>query len=229
MSFKTLPREAGITDESVTVAKLKATGTPSNTTFLRGDGQWSGANMQPAIKPFTGQYIAGAHFNATTMGTIAVAANALRAYPVIFPYSITIDQLAWVITTAAATGVMRSAIYGSNADGVPDGAALAASAEISSSTLGTKTGSISYTLSAGVQYWFALWSGTASATVRGHPVAASPAIFHNPAATSSYVGIGITSAYSAAGAFPTLTASNFSNVANWQAGAVMPALYARIA
>lgn len=41
MSFKTLPREAGITDDSVTVAKLKATGTPSNTTFLRGDGQWA--------------------------------------------------------------------------------------------------------------------------------------------------------------------------------------------
>lgn len=29
MSFKTLPREAGINDDSVTVAKLKATGTPT--------------------------------------------------------------------------------------------------------------------------------------------------------------------------------------------------------
>lgn len=41
MSFKTLPREAGIQDDSVNVAKLKATGTPSSTTFLRGDGQWA--------------------------------------------------------------------------------------------------------------------------------------------------------------------------------------------
>jgi hypothetical protein len=229
MPVKTIPREAGISDDSVTVAKIKATGTPGSGNFLRGNGEWISANAQPTIKPFTGQYIAGAHFNATTMGTIAVAANALRAYPVIFPYSITIDQLAWVITTAAATGVMRSAIYGSNADGVISGDTLAASAEISSSTLGTKTASVSYTLNANVQYWFALWSGTASATVRGIPVAASPAIFHNPGATTSYLGIGITSTYSTAGAFPTMTASNFSNVANWQAGAVMPALYARIA
>jgi len=41
MSIKTIPKEAGLTDDSVNVSKLKATGTPSGTTFLRGDGQWA--------------------------------------------------------------------------------------------------------------------------------------------------------------------------------------------
>lgn len=215
----------------VSLAKLSATGTPSAANFLRGDNTWASAanNVQPTIKPFTGQYTAGAHFNATTMSTVAVPANGLRAYPVIFPHEITIDQIAWVVTTAAATGLMRAAIYGSNANGVPDGTALVASGEVSSSTTGTKTQAVSYTLSAYTQYWLALWSGTASTTVRGHPIGSLSAVFHNPAATSSYTGIGITSTYSTAGAFPTLTASNFSNVSNWLAGAVIPAVYLRLA
>jgi hypothetical protein len=215
----------------VSLAKLSATGTPSSDTFLRGDNSWASAavNVQPTIKPFTGQYTAGAHFNATTLSTASVPINGLRAYPVIFPYQITIDQIAWVVTTAAATGLMRAAIYGSNSNGVPDGAALVASSEVSSSTTGTKTASVSYTLLPYTQYWLAIWGGTAATTVRGHAIGSLPAVFFNPAVTSSYVGIGITSTYSTAGAFPTLTASNFSNVANWLSGAVMPAIYLRLA
>jgi hypothetical protein len=215
----------------VSLAKLSATGTPTASNFLRGDNTWASAavNVQPTIKPFTGQYTSGAHFNATTMSTVAVPINGLRAYPVIFPHAITIDQIAWAVTTSAATGLMRAAIYGSNANGVPDGAALVASGEVSSNGTGTKTQAVSYTLSAYTQYWLAIWCGTAATTVRGHSIGSLPAIFFNPAATSSYVGIGITSTYSTAGAFPTLTASNFSNVANWLSGAVMPAVYLRLA
>lgn len=66
---------AKIANANVTVAKLSATGTPSSTTFLRGDGTWATASSTPT----TDQVLtatAGASAGAVgTYGFLAVAAT----------------------------------------------------------------------------------------------------------------------------------------------------------
>ena len=62
-----------IADSAVTVAKLSATGTPSNSTYLRGDGTWAGSGTVTSITPAADT---GTGTAITTNGSITVAGTA---------------------------------------------------------------------------------------------------------------------------------------------------------
>lgn len=59
-----------IADANVTVAKISATGTPSSTTFLRGDGSWQTAGGAPDAYA-VGAYIVANKSNSGTTATTA--------------------------------------------------------------------------------------------------------------------------------------------------------------
>lgn len=73
-----------IADANVTVAKISATGTPSSTTFLRGDGSWQAVSTTPTtaqVLSATAGASAGAVgtyatvFNQSPVGSVAIGAT----------------------------------------------------------------------------------------------------------------------------------------------------------
>ena len=180
-----------IDNSVVTVAKLSATGSPSATTYLRGDGSWStpsgggGSSVVeiPYILRESTRYQCGA-IDSSSLGAVNVVADSHRMYPVRFPYSIAITEIGATVTTLAATGLFRVGIYASDSNGFPNGSALVTSAQLSAATTGYKPATVSYTLSAGVQYWFAFHSGVATIGFRAIPITGLACLGVDPATTT---------------------------------------------
>lgn len=199
-----------IDNSVVTVAKINATGTPSGTTFLRGDGAWatpsggggSSVTEIPKILRNNTKYQCGSVLS-NAMTTTSVINNSVRAYPVIFPYNVTMTEIGATVTAVSATGAFKVGIYGSDANGFPNGSPLIASGTLLASSTGFKSTAVSYTLSAGVQYWFGCHVGVASVSFRAIPA-------------SNLYGLGTD---------PSLTtvANQINDAALWSAGQ-LPAL-----
>lgn len=200
-----------IDNAAVTVAKISATGTASSTTFLRGDGAWatpsggSSASQIPFILRNNTTYQSGAVMS-NAMTTQNVVANTLRAYPVIFPYGVTMTEIGATVTTLAATGEFNVGIYGSDANGFPDGSPLITSGTLLASSTGYKSTSVSYTLSAGVQYWFACHTGVATIGFRSIATSNLYGLGSNPAGTTVANQVNYAALWSA-GQLPSLSGS----------------------
>jgi hypothetical protein len=214
---------AKIANSAVTVAKLSATGSASASTVLSGAGSWMAAprcDMRP--KPLSTMYLSQAT-TAVTMQTAALTAGTIRMSPVIFPWSVTIDQIAYSVTTASATGLCVAGIYGSDSNGRPTGSALVTGTSQSNSTTGNKTDNVSYTLDADTLYWFAIHCGTANVTTRAHNTTSVMPISLDPSGTVHATVIQLTVAYTGTlPTIPTITTGAFI-------GANPPAVYVRIA
>jgi hypothetical protein len=209
-----------IDNNVVTPAKISATGTPSSSTYLRGDGTWAtisgGGSPTPTlpwIKPFSGWYTFGVPM-AATLTTGPVAANTLRLYPVIFPQSFSISALAWNVTTAAASGNIRACLYGTDAYGRPT-SPLVSTSEVSSSTTGLKEVAVSHTIDAYTQYWLCLWAGGATTTVASINAAAVPVQYVNAAGSLRYNHVATAATYSSTNPFLTFSSSSLSNTTFW--------------
>jgi hypothetical protein len=184
---------------------------------------WSGSTWQaqtivqgspvPIIKPFSTFKVCGGN-NCTTMTTQAHAADQIRLYPAIWPFSFSVNAISAVVTTAAASGNIRAGLYAADADGRPNGAPLLSMVGQSASTTGEKiTTGLSYTIQANTIYWLGIQAGGASVTVRALPVAALYPLHANPAATANYTSVVISASY--ASGLPTITGSTLSTAASY--------------
>lgn len=179
------------------------------------------APMQPTIKPFATFKVCGG-LNCTTMTTQAHAADQIRLYPVVWPFSFTVNAISAVVTTAAAAGNIRAGLYAADANGRPNGSPVLSMVGQSASTTGEKiTTGLSYTIQANMIYWLGIQAGGAAVTVRAIPTAALLPLHANPAATANYTSIVVSASY--ASGLPTLTGSSYSSAATYattQCGAV---------
>lgn len=214
---------AKINDAAVTMAKLSATGSASATTVLSGAGSWIAAprsHMRP--KPVAAMYLSQGT-TGVTMTTAALTAGTIRMSPVIFPWSVTIDQIAYAVTTAAATGLAVAGIYASDSNGRPTGNAIVSGTSQSASTVGNKTNAVSYTLEADTLYWFAIHCGTANVTTRAHNTTSVMPLTLDPSSTTHTTALQFTVAYTGTlPTIPSITSAAFL-------GANPPAVYVRLA
>lgn len=106
--------------------------------------------------------------------TPAPAINVLRAYPVWIPKTITVDRIAFEVTTAAgAGGKARVGIYSSTSETDPKPAALKVDGgEYNVESTGVKETTISTQLVGPAIYWFCYLCGTSAPTIRGMPAGA---------------------------------------------------------
>ena len=175
------------------------------------------APMQPIIKPFSTFKVCGGN-NCPTMTTQAHAADQIRLYAVVWPFSFAVDAISAVVTTAAASGNIRAALYGADADGRPNGAPLLSMVGQSAATTGEKiTTGLSYTIQANTIYWLGIQSGGAAVTVRAHPTTSLYPLHANPASTSNYTSVLISASY--ASGLPTITGSSLSTLASYVSSA----------
>ena len=155
-----------------TTGQIVASGTPSSSTFLRGDGSWAtpvggGTVGYPGllIKPANGLFIANGIGNTLTTGSFAQ--SSLTLTPFMTNYNVSIDQIG-VSSTANATDVwVKLIVYNSDTNGRPS-TVLAVSSEINFGTLGTLFATINASLTAGTLYFLGVWVGYGSITLRTH-------------------------------------------------------------
>jgi hypothetical protein len=167
----------------------------------------------PVIKPFATFKVCGG-IGCTTMTTQAHTANQIRLYPVVWPFSFTVDAISAVVTTAAASGSIQAGLYASDAYGRPDGAPLLSMVGQSASTTGEKiTTGLSYAVQANTVYWMGIQAGGANVTVRALPVASLMPLHANPAGTANYTSVVISAAY--ASGLPTITGSSLTSTASY--------------
>jgi hypothetical protein len=175
------------------------------------------APMQPIIKPFSTFKVCGGN-NCPTMTTQPHAADQIRLYAAVWPFSFTVDAISAVVTTASASGNIRAALYGADVHGRPNGAPLLSMVGQSAATTGEKiTTGLSYTIQANTIYWLGIQSGGASVTVRAHPTTSLYPLHANPASTSNYTSVLISASY--ASGLPTITGSSLSTLASYVSSA----------
>lgn len=105
-------------------------------------------------------YVANNYYVPMADGTFnvgnAIGTNNTRWFPAYIGERCTLSALGFVITTAAAAGNIQGAIYANNpATNRPTGSALASTSNLSTTSTGVVTGSISKQLEPGL-YWFAV-------------------------------------------------------------------------
>jgi hypothetical protein len=223
-----------IDNSVVTVAKLSATGSPSATTYLRGDGSWatpsgSGGGSSTILQPFvlrdSTRYQCGA-IDSSSLGTVNLIADSHRMYPVRFPYSITMTEIGATVTTLAATGLFRVGIYASDANGYANGSSLVTSAQLSAASTGYKSSAVSYTLSAGVQYWFAVHVGVATIGFRAIPITGLACLGVDPTTTTVANQINSAAVWSLA-QMPSVSGSSFRSLNQLGSGISAAAVFVK--
>jgi hypothetical protein len=181
-------------------------------------GGGSATPTTPWFKPLTGFYTNGVLVN-NASGTASISANTLRMYPVNFPYSFSINQMAWTVSANSPGGLVRAGIYGSDSSGRPSTSALVETAEVSSGTFGAKTQTVSYSINANTQYWLAIWAGGAASNMTTVSSGSLPILHIVPNSYNRYISISYTATYSSSGSFPTLSTSLWASFGNWSTAA----------
>lgn len=152
---------------------------------------------------------------------VALGANSIRCIPFFLPQPVTITHLGTRITTLAAGGNMKVAIYANNpATGRPTGTALASTGNLatdSATILSAAIAETSVTLQPGV-YWMCAWADNGTVVCRTQAAASggTPQLIGsateasiNSASTSAVLTIASALAY---GAWPDLTGATFTEV-----------------
>lgn len=100
----------------------------------------------------------------TSLTTTAGTANAIRLVPFITSRPTTISAIGVYVTTAAASGLMRMGIYGSDENGWPDQLLWSAPTELSSASIGLKSHTLDFTYDGDRVYWIGLHYSAAITT-----------------------------------------------------------------
>jgi hypothetical protein len=164
---------------------------PNSARVLYGDNTWRNATCRPSVKTLSGSQIS-IGISADAAGTIAGVANAIDLAPFRCSYDLSINSIQCNVTTGVASAKVRLALYESNTDGWPTSTPVATSGVLDCATTGTKSTSISITLSGSKQYWVACWHSS-TATLRGIPISGMTILGHNIGGTAQNNKVRLTS------------------------------------
>ena len=172
--------------------------------------------------------------NSVVSAGIALTANSIRSTPFFLPQPVTITHLGVRITTAAAAGNLKVAIYANNATtGRPTGAALASTGNIatdSATIISAAIAETSVTLQPGV-YWMCAWADNATVVCRAQNTSSGTGPQLIGSATEANInntstGSGFTVACAKTyGSWPNMTSESFTEatgtgnaILHWKAG-----------
>jgi hypothetical protein len=155
----------------------------------------------------------------TALTATAVTANRLYAIPFLCPKAITLDQIAFNVTTLLA-GKARCGIY--NDSGLYPSSLLLDGGELDTGTTGVKSTTINQALSASSLYWLAFLAN-AAVTIRGFAVASMLPILgiSNALGTAQNLGLYVSQTY---GALP----GTFPGTPTMIVAAPLPAIFVRL-
>jgi hypothetical protein len=189
-----------------------------------------GAGVRSALNTMFGDLYGGRHpgyiagnwyipVNSSAAAGIALVIDSIRCLPLVIPQPVTITNLGVRITTLAAAGNLKCAIYANNAaTGRPTGAALASTGNISTGTATIVSAAIaetSVTLQPGV-YWQCVWADNSTVVCRTQTAASGGAPQLIGSATEATVNsASTTAAFTVAcaktyGAWPNMTSESFT-------------------
>lgn len=162
----------------------------------------------------TGLYVSNA-MNATAGSTTAGAADRLEMVPFIPSKDVTIDELAFEVTTLLAGSNCKVGLYSSNTTtGLPD-TLLEGSGDLSCATTGVKTYAITpRTLTAGTLYWLAVHFSSTQ-TLRALAVGGCMPIASQAAGTAVPTSIRATATYASGLPATAPSGTNTTVVAVW--------------
>jgi len=147
----------------VTVPKISATGTPSASTYLRGDGAWEtpaggggSTSSLPAINPPNNHYLI-AQMVADSLTTNTQVANRMVFAPFIPGKDYTVNAMGISVTGSASGALARAGIYASDSNGRPTGSPLVTTIDLNCAISGIRLDqTISFNLTAGTFYYLAV-------------------------------------------------------------------------
>lgn len=168
-----------------------------------------------------GQYL-NQQVNAAAPTTAAMAANRLELVPFVPARDLTIDRLAFEVTTAQAGNSARVGVW-ADSSGVPGALLVGGGTSHSVASLGVLTETVSLSMTAGTLYWLGLHSEGATAQFRACLTAGAP-IFGTAAGGSvaGYTSWRGTPTYSSGLPNPPVSMTRTG-------GAIAPLIYLRVA
>jgi hypothetical protein len=211
---------------TVPVSAVNATGTPSSTTYLRGDGAWStpaAGTSGPPMKVSTGWKSNSQQLSANWSTTHTL--NTLYLVPLMLWASETWDRVGLNCATAVASSVVRAGVYADNGNGYP-GTLIADFGTMDCSTTGDKTITISQAMSAGLVWFGAVVQGASGISISNIASYQPPYMPHWVGSTVPF-GFGVTFAFtqtSVTGALPGTFTTTVTPT-----GGTVPRLWARTA
>ena len=174
----------------------------------------SGGGVHIPLPPISGFSYSAITIIGSTVLNASQQFNGILQLFTFFPINtLTVDQMQFEITTAAASTLSKLVIY-SNQNSTPKNK-LYESTDISSATTGLKTISTSFIFTGGTVYWLGVVSNSNSVSIRTIPQANSQPIFTmSDSFASSYNGWAISAAY---GSLPSTVTVNSGNLSGYGA------------
>lgn len=163
-------------------------------------------NLRRAASCNFGGVLSGAYydnsFGGLTAGNTAWSTGIVAVVPYMTPVAMTIDRFGIVVSTLATAGTVDLQVYESLANGWP-GARLLATTTLSTTSVGLKEATVSFTFEAGKNYWLGMRASVA-VTVKGIQMACAKqfGMASTDGSTSNYA-TGLVQNSSMAGAAPS--------------------------